>query len=793
MKKIDTDTKYAIISILLFVLVFAVAFSGSMEVFRVATELKSKSQAASYSPFGVKPVKPSPYSGENIEKSGASINAIKMQLQSDVCKGKEKCKDWCATSYVTVGKNAKEPQVYTCSIFNSKRNDEIAKEILNLSNAFANLVEISRQDIENSKSQAVLNRNQASATNSFGANTKNNDNNYHGFYKLLCIYKDQQQYNENKREIIKLLSALPMKLEDKKNIMNKILKIEKLKAKWLKQPPAAKVASKDDLSKCLFKGVVNCVLTPEASQKASGLSACKSGSDSCKDAISKSDKLSGQIFACFPKNKKSESNSQQNGSSGTNSSSSVNTQNPGVNTTPQPSVQQPYGQSGYAQTNPGIMPQAPTNNNATGKQNYDPCKDPSYTTKQNMGLFSSLLFNVNCAISSKNKKDENNSNTEKQAIYPSCVLSVDSDNLKEGEKLHLTWKSSKAKSAILKQGTEIISRSIEGEIDLYPDTTQTYTLTVTSKTGQSKTCSKSVTVSENPVKLSCSPEIISKGSSVQVDWSCPAGFTLKDSNFGASGDSGLLAKTLDSSQELTVSCAKDEKILSASCFVQVANPELEIIAYPLQVGRGEKARVSWAAVQMQSCRVTGPRGFDYARNFAVALTTPFPTDDRIYSDAAIYTLECQDKWGKSYSKDVTIRLLGDLDQVEAQQNETTPEPEVIPNDEISTTIIKTSLDPKQCPHFTKYYKQGESGGEIPKIQTFLKDQGLYYGAIDGYYSEELDRAVRAFQAKYADEILKPWNLSAPTGYWYKTTRKKANYLAGCAEGAVVLDDGTVVY
>ncbi len=793
MKKIDTDTKYAIISILLFVLVFTVAFSGSIDAFKVASELKKEKQTA-FVNFGISNINKNEDRGglnaaQQSDAQAEENDKLYKKLDDfNVCKDKKKCKDWCATSYVTAGKNAKEPQVYTCSIFNSKRDDEIARAIKGLSQDFSNIVEVLQgQSTPSKPNPDMLN---ANVLSSFSFTKYNDgDNYYSGFYKLLCVYENQKQYNENKKAFIKYLSALPIKLEYKKIIMSKIQNVEKLKAKWLKQPPASKTANKDDLKSCKFKGVVNCVLTPEASSKAVGLN---------KEDIVKSNKLSGNIFSCIPKNKKSSSVTTKPTTKPTTNNTAPGTQAPTIT---HPGVQRPTSPTRIPPTNPYAQQVNPYTSqrvpNIPVAQNYDPCRDPSYIERQNMGLFSGIMFNIGCVLRPNNQQSDSGGrryDSAPQQIIPSCVLSLDKSSVKSGEKIKITWKSSNAQSATLSSSSaETLSGELNGELVLYPDESQTYTLTVTSKTGHSKTCSRSVTVTDNPVKLSCSPDVISKGSSLQVDWSCPAGFSLKDSNFGANEGSGSIAKTLDSSQELTVSCAKGDKTLSASCFVQVANPELEIIAYPLQVKRGEKARVSWAAVQMKSCRVMGPRGFDYTRNFAVALTTPFPTDDRIYSDAAIYTLKCQDKWGKTYSKDVTIRLLGDLDQVETQQNETASEPEINPSGEISTTIIKTSLDPKQCPHFTKYYKQGESGGEIAKIQTFLKDQGLYYGPIDGYYSEDLDRAVRAFQARYADEILKPWNLSAPTGYWYKTTRKKANYLAGCAEGAVVLDDGTVVY
>ncbi len=96
--------------------------------------------------------------------------------------------------------------------------------------------------------------------------------------------------------------------------------------------------------------------------------------------------------------------------------------------------------------------------------------------------------------------------------------------------------------------------------------------------------------------------------------------------------------------------------------------------------------------------------------------------------------------------------------------------------------IDQLLDTNNCSFFTRYHRKGESGGEISKIQAFLKKFGYYrYPEITGYYGPITDRAVRAFQAAYADDILKPWGMTQPSGWWYKTTRAKANELAGCKE------------
>ncbi len=99
---------------------------------------------------------------------------------------------------------------------------------------------------------------------------------------------------------------------------------------------------------------------------------------------------------------------------------------------------------------------------------------------------------------------------------------------------------------------------------------------------------------------------------------------------------------------------------------------------------------------------------------------------------------------------------------------------------------------KQCPVFSQYHKMGESGGEIPQIQEFLRTQGYYHGAISGYFDYTTDQAIRSFQLEFRQLILDPWRLPNATGNWYKTTRKHANFLSGCYE-KVYLEDIGITY
>lgn len=123
-----------------------------------------------------------------------------------------------------------------------------------------------------------------------------------------------------------------------------------------------------------------------------------------------------------------------------------------------------------------------------------------------------------------------------------------------------------------------------------------------------------------------------------------------------------------------------------------------------------------------------------------------------------------------------------------------------PNTTITTTnTIKTLT----CPAFSQYLKQGMRDGtngisEVVKVQSFLNK---YLGrsiSEDGVFGTQTKEAVKDFQLMNFSKILSPWRLSGPTGWWYQTTRGYANYLEGCTEGVVRLDnsvkikDGVVV-
>ncbi|MDQ3075903.1 MAG: Ig-like domain-containing protein [bacterium] len=109
------------------------------------------------------------------------------------------------------------------------------------------------------------------------------------------------------------------------------------------------------------------------------------------------------------------------------------------------------------------------------------------------------------------------------------------------------------------------------------------------------------------------------------------------------------------------------------------------------------------------------------------------------------------------------------------------------------TFVDTN--PVLCPHFTQYIKLNSKLNDINEVmrwQAFLNQYQNEFLVVDGKFGRLSFDAVRNFQAKYSQEILAPWGITAPTGYIYKSTRAKANQIYGCSPGVVVLDNGQTI-
>ncbi len=77
---------------------------------------------------------------------------------------------------------------------------------------------------------------------------------------------------------------------------------------------------------------------------------------------------------------------------------------------------------------------------------------------------------------------------------------------------------------------------------------------------------------------------------------------------------------------------------------------------------------------------------------------------------------------------------------------------------------------------TKELKKGDRGTEVEILQNWLaKDIKIYpEGIVTGYYGSLSQIAVKRFQQKYSEEILKPWGYVEGTGIVDEATKKKLN-------------------
>lgn len=118
-------------------------------------------------------------------------------------------------------------------------------------------------------------------------------------------------------------------------------------------------------------------------------------------------------------------------------------------------------------------------------------------------------------------------------------------------------------------------------------------------------------------------------------------------------------------------------------------------------------------------------------------------------------------------------------------------------DSSSNDIEETSNENSTCPVFTQYLKKGMRDGEngiseVSKVQNFLSRKLGITLNPDGVFGSNTQYAVKRFQSMFFSEVLSPWKLSGPTGWWYQSTRSYANFIEGCSEGIVQLDNNVKV-
>jgi hypothetical protein len=94
-------------------------------------------------------------------------------------------------------------------------------------------------------------------------------------------------------------------------------------------------------------------------------------------------------------------------------------------------------------------------------------------------------------------------------------------------------------------------------------------------------------------------------------------------------------------------------------------------------------------------------------------------------------------------------------------------------------LLVLSQGQVSCLAITESLKIKSQGPAVKCLQKFLKQQGqaIYpEGLITGYFGELTELAVKRFQEKYKDEILKPLGMEIASGVVGPSTRAKINQL-----------------
>jgi len=254
-----------------------------------------------------------------------------------------------------------------------------------------------------------------------------------------------------------------------------------------------------------------------------------------------------------------------------------------------------------------------------------------------------------------------------------CHIYANKISISSGEEVTIRWQSENAtKASITGIGTSV---SQTGQKTVTPVESTTYTMTATGSNGATKNCDVTVTVDGKgvggatgvaPPQLACTPNPVSKGGESTIRWACT---TAADRSVGEGIDtsgatSGSTTVSPDFNQEYGVTCYKDDIAIGKNtCSIAVGESLYDIIVYPTEAKRGERVRISWSGLFMNSCRVQGPRGFDYTNTQGVVTTEPFSVSEDTVSEqnlrSAVYTLECQTQFGTTVTKDASVNFVAE--------------------------------------------------------------------------------------------------------------------------------------
>lgn len=257
-------------------------------------------------------------------------------------------------------------------------------------------------------------------------------------------------------------------------------------------------------------------------------------------------------------------------------------------------------------------------------------------------------------------------------VTPQCLIDASKKEILSGETVVIRWRTASAETVSISGiGTDLPKSS---ETKIRPSETTTYELIAKGDgDNNEKMCQVTVVVEgsnalgptgSSPPQLSCIPNTIRIDKPSTIKWACTtAAETSEGIGIDTEGKvSGEVTVTPTHNEEYAVKCLDEDDIEIGrnTCAVNVGEPLYDIVVEPEEAERGDRVRVAWSSLFMRSCKVSGPRGFNYTNPQGVVITEPFSFDKESVPDrqirAAVYTLECESEFGTQATKDVTVEF-----------------------------------------------------------------------------------------------------------------------------------------
>ncbi len=308
-----------------------------------------------------------------------------------------------------------------------------------------------------------------------------------------------------------------------------------------------------------------------------------------------------------------------------------------------------------------------------------------------------------------------------------------------------------------------------------------YTTTTTTTTAAELTPSGTFTVSGGGGSASAGgtitvPDTTSyAGTPLTVAWSTQnvANCSIKTSAGGIIGGpqtAGSVTYAPKQSTTLSLLCLDTAGVTVLTKSVNIVVTPLAISGYvkvngaaSASVASGAPLTVTWHATGAQSCTMKAeyPLNQSYVSTFNATAHTGLDGSvvDHPTQATTVYKMQCFSATG---GLTLTRTAIVGVSQ-----------PAVMG---ASTSAVASD---NVCSTFTSSLQKGMSGAGVSSLQSALTKDGEGVETT-GYFGVLTDAAVRAFQEKYASEILTPNGLQQGTGLVGPSTRAKLNALSGCA-------------